>query len=130
MLSLTNVLKLNAISSGATGLILVAVPKTLAPVMGVAVTLPIILVGAFLIAFAVFVFEVSVIRPVRMKAVKAVIALDTAWVVGSAIALVFLMPILSFVGNALVIAVALWVAGMVYLQTKGLQQEVQNQKIS
>lgn len=125
--SLSNILKLNAISSGATGLLLVSFPGSLATIMGVPGTLPLVLVGLFLLAFAIFVFSVSVAKPIRASSVKAVIWLDASWVGMSAVALVFLVPILSAIGIAIVAGVAVWVAGMIYLQTKGLQQLVQNQ---
>lgn len=125
--SLSNILKLNAISSGATGLLLVLFPKSLSVIMGVPGTLPLLLVGLFLVAFAVFVFAVGTAKPIRAASVKIVIWLDAAWVVVNAVALVFLIPILSVIGSAIVAGVAVWVAGMVYLQTKGLQQLVQNQ---
>lgn len=125
--SLSNILKLNAISSGATGLLLVSFPRSLATLMGVPGTLPLVLVGLFLLVFGIFVFGVSVAKPIRPSSVKVVIWLDASWVVMSAVALVFLVPILSTIGIALIAGVAVWVAGMVYLQTKGLQQLAQNQ---
>jgi hypothetical protein len=124
--SLSNILKLNAISSGVTGLLLVAFPNTIARIMGVADTLPLILVGIFLLVFAVFVFAVGAARPIRPASVRVIIALDTSWVVASAVALVFLVSILTTIGSAIIAAVAVWVGGMVYLQTKGLQQLIQN----
>jgi hypothetical protein len=130
MISLSNILKLNAISSGLTGLLLLSLPKTLAPVIGATSPTPLIAVGSFLLAFAVFVFEVSLGRPIKSKAVKIVIALDIAWVAVSAIALIFLLPILTVIGNAVVIGIAVWVGGMVYLQKKGLRNNFQNQQAS
>jgi hypothetical protein len=125
--SLSNILKLNAISSGATGLLLVMFPSTLAHIMGVPGTLPLVLVGLFLVAFAIFVFAISTAKPIRPASVKVVIWLDATWVMASAIALVFLVPVLSAIGSAIVAGVAVWVAGMVYLQSKGLNQLVQKQ---
>lgn len=129
MLSLSNILKLNSISSGATGLILVLFAKTIAHIFGVVDTLPIILVGVFLVLFALFVFQVSIGKPLNSKAVTAVIGLDSAWVVVSAIALVFFIPVLTVIGNVMVAAVALWVAAMAFLQWRGLREELQNQKM-
>jgi len=130
MLTLSNILKLNAISSGATGLLLVLLPNAIASIMGVNTTIPLIAVGVFLIAFAIFVFEVGLGKPVNRKAVKVVIALDTTWVIVSAVAMVFLLPLLTWIGNALIIGVAVWVAGMVYLQSKGLRETLKGEQVS
>jgi hypothetical protein len=130
MLSLSNILKLNAISSGLTGLLFLLLSKTIAPIMGVTSHIPLIAVGGFLLAFSVFVFEVSLGRPIKLRAVKIVIALDIAWVVASAIAMIFLLQLLTVIGNALVIGIAIWVGGMVYLQKKGLRTTLQNQQLS
>jgi hypothetical protein len=113
-----------------TGLLLAFLPKTIGPIMGVTSSIPLIAVGCFLVAFAIFVFEVSMGKPIKSKAVKIIITLDIAWVIGSAIAMIFLLPILTLIGNLLVIGVAAWVGGMVYLQTKGLRETLKNGQVS
>ena len=130
MFSLSNILKINAISSGLTGLLLLLLPGTLAPIMGVSNKMALVGVGGFLVLFSVFVFEVSLGKPIKNKAVKAVIALDTAWVVISLIAMIFLLPVLTVIGNALVIGVGAWVAGMVYLQKRALRETFEKQQLS
>ena len=130
MLSMSNILRLNAISSGLTGLLLLLFPGTIAPLMGVINKMALTAVGGFLVVFAVFVFEVSLGKPIKSKGVKAVIALDTAWVIVSAIAMIFLLPVLTIIGNALVIGVAAWVGAMVYLQKKALRETLQDRQVS
>lgn len=127
---MSNILRLNAISSGLTGLLLLLLPGMIAPMMGVANKMALVAVGGFLVLFAIFVFEVSLGKPIKSKAVKVVIALDTAWVIVSAIALIFLLPVLTLIGNALVIGVAAWVGVMIYLQRKALRETLQHQQVS
>lgn len=122
MKTLKNVMLINAISSGATGLGLAAFPKLIAGLFETTARMPFIEVGIFLIAFAVLVFSVSRGNPVNARAVRLVIVLDTLWVVGSA-AIVLFQPLpISVIGYVFIGAVAVWVAAMAYLQSAGLRQ--------
>lgn len=122
MKTLKNVMLINAISSGATGLGLTAFPKLVAGLFETTATMPFIEVGIFLVAFAVLVFSVSRGNPVNARAVRLVIVLDTLWVVGSA-AIVLFQPLpISVIGYVFIGAVAVWVAAMTYLQSAGLRQ--------
>jgi hypothetical protein len=116
MLSLSNILKVNAISSGATGIILSVFPSVVASIFDVTTTAPFIEVGIFLVLFALFVFIVSVGKPIKRNLVKTIITLDTLWVVASAVALLFLFSSVSMWGNLIIAGVALWVALMAVLQ--------------
>ncbi|GAA4449414.1 hypothetical protein GCM10023189_08770 [Nibrella saemangeumensis] len=120
MVSLSNILKVNAISSGATGLLLVSVPGVAASIFGVTTTAPFLEVGIFLLLFALFVFIVSLGKPIKTNLVKLIITLDTLWVVASAIALLFLFSVVSVWGNLIIAGVALWVALMAFLQKRAL----------
>jgi hypothetical protein len=124
MTTLKNVLLINAISSGVTGLLLVALPAWIAALFGVSVTAPFVGVGIFLFAFAVLVFIVAVRRPVSDAGVKFVIALDCVWVFVSACLIIFQMLPISILGNLFIAAVAAWVALMVMLQRNGLKKIV------
>lgn len=122
MKMLKNVMLINAISSGATGLGLAVFPKAVAGLFETTATMPFIEVGVFLVAFAALVFSVGRGNPVNARAVRLVIVLDTLWVIGSA-AIVLLQPFpISVIGYVMIGAVAVWVAAMAYLQSAGLRQ--------
>jgi hypothetical protein len=122
MISLKQVLLLNAISSGATGALLMLFPAPVARLFGVAPVVPFLAVGAFLLVFAAAVGYEGTQQPPRPGRVQRIIALDVAWVVGSLVAVTVLFSTLSFLGNGLILAVAGWVAGMAFLQTRGLRE--------
>jgi len=122
MKTLKNVMLINAITSGATGLGLAIFPAFVAGLFETTATMPFIEVGIFLVAFATLVFSVSRGNPVNAKAVRLVIVLDTLWVVGSAAIVLFRPFPISLIGYVLIGAVAAWVAAMAYLQSAGLRQ--------
>ncbi|HEX2532469.1 MAG TPA: nuclear transport factor 2 family protein [Chitinophagaceae bacterium] len=119
MFSLTNILKVNALSSGATGLLLLFFARQTAALFNVATTAPFIEAGLFLVLFAAFVWIVSTRRPHPRRAVSFIIGLDLLWVIASVIALPFLAPVISGTGITLIALVAAWVALMALLQRKG-----------
>jgi hypothetical protein len=116
MITLKNVLRLNAISSGLTGLVLVFFPKTIAQLFHSSAWTPFSEVGIFLIVFAVIVIAISSTMPIRPKAVQYVIMLDTLWVAASLAMIIFQLFSLSTIGYAMIGGVALWVCLMIYLQ--------------
>lgn len=122
MKTLRNVMLINAISSGATGLALAMFPKTIAGTFGTSATMPFIETGIFLTVFAAFVFVVGRSNPVHVRRVRLVIALDTLWVIGSAGIILFQPFAISVIGYVLIGAVAVWVAAMAWLQSAGLRQ--------
>ncbi|SOD78194.1 hypothetical protein [Spirosoma fluviale] len=122
MKSLKTVLIINAVSSGATGLLLLALANPIAQLFGQSSTGIFTEVGLFLVAFAVFVFYQSRQHSVSTGAVRFIIALDLLWVVASVILLVWPSVELTGLGQAAIAAVALWVALMAYLQTNGLKK--------
>lgn len=122
MKTLKNVMLINAISSGATGLGLAVFPKTIAGLFETAATMPFVEVGIFLVAFAALVFSVSRGNPMNTRLVRLVIVLDTLWVIGSAAILLFQPFPISLIGYVFIGAVAIWVAAMAYLQAAGLRQ--------
>lgn len=121
MFSLPTILKINAISSGATGLGLVLFAKPMASIFGVSTTAPFIGVGLFLVTFAVFVFLVAMQKNMNENLVRTVIWLDRLWVIASMIAIFLLAGMVSLIGNLIIGAVAIWVAAMAVLQNKGLK---------
>ena len=122
MTNLKNVMLINAVSSGATGLLLILFPGYTAQLFGAGRQLPFVLAGIFLVLFAVLAFWHSRRDPLSTGWVKIIVALDILWVVES---LILLFPKLfgfSAVGYMLIAGVALWVAVMAALQAKGLKQ--------
>ena len=113
---------INALSSGATGLLLMSFPGYTAQLFGVPAKMPFVVVGIFLLLFALFVFAQSRSNPMNKRWIKVIIAIDVLWVIES---LVIVFPGLftfSNMGNLLIVAVALWVTLMAVLQGKGLKQ--------
>ncbi len=122
MISLKQVLLVNAVSSGATGALLMLFPAPVARLFGVDAVVPFLAVGAFLLVFAAGVGYEGMQQPPRPGRVQRIIALDVAWVVGSLVAVGGLLPVLSSLGSGLILAVAGWVAVMAFLQARGLRE--------
>lgn len=121
MIQLTTTMQINALTSGATGVGLIAAANPIAALFGVTETVPFIATGAFLVVFAIYVFAVSKGKPINPGAVRFVIIMDILWVVASVIAIFALFSLISGVGSFAIGAVAAWVAGMAYLQSAGLK---------
>lgn len=119
---LKNVLLVNALSSGATGILLVLFPGLVAGLCGAAQSWPFVAAGIFLVVFSLLVFAQSRKQVMQKGWIKLIIALDIIWVVESLIIVVPQLFGLSFLGYFLIGAVAGWVALMAFLQTKGLKQ--------
>ena len=122
MKTLKNILLINALSSGATGLGLIVFASFLAPLFGVSVLEPFWIMGLFLVLFAGIVFYQSGRNPISPKGVTFIITLDILWVITSFVIVIFQLYDLSILGYILIGAVALWVAGMAFFQAKGLKQ--------
>lgn len=122
MKTLKNVLLINALSSGATGIGLSAFASSIAELFGVNGPVPVIAVGVFLIGFAILVFRESMRTTLQAKMIRLIIVLDSAWVVASLIIIVLQLFNLSSVGYFAIGAVALWVGAMAYLQISGVKQ--------
>lgn len=78
--------------------------------------------GAFLVAFALLVYYASRQKPANKTLVRWIIALDIMWVADSLIVVTGQLFAITFIGNAIILAVALWVGLMAYLQIKGLKE--------
>lgn len=122
MTTLKNVLLVNAVSSGATGVGLIIIPDVIANLFEVSKISPFVGVGVFLMAFAAAVYLVSRRTPSNENAVRLIIFLDSIWVAGSIGIIMFQLPVLSKVGYLIVGAVAAWVGLMAYLQYQGVKQ--------
>jgi len=122
MITLKNVLLLNAVSSGATGLGLILFPGLIANLFGTNETAAFIGTGIFLVLFAGMVGTVGLARQIGERAVRFIVTLDSLWVVKSLAIVVLQLFGLSTLGYILIGAVAAWVGLMAYLQANGLKQ--------
>ena len=122
MLQLKNVLRINGISSGATGLGLIVFASAMADIFGLRNSIAITEVGIFLLLFALFVLWEAQRAIPNTKAVKIIIMLDVLWVIASALIVSLQLFELTALGYLAIAAVALWVAGMAYLQRVGLKE--------
>jgi hypothetical protein len=118
MLNLKNILRLNAVSSGATGILLIFLNQFLATLFNTSQASAFTEVGIFLIIFAGLVFIPSFQNPPNRSLVRLIIWLDALWVITSVIIVVFGLFQLSTIGNVLTIGVAAWVGLMAILQNK------------
>lgn len=122
IMTLKNVLLINAVSSGITGMLLAFLPTFFANLFKVDLTAPFVEVGIFLIVFSLFVLATGLKKPIKKSWVKLIIGLDLTWVVASIIAIIILFNSISIVGSIMIFAVAMWVGLMAYLQNKTLQK--------
>jgi hypothetical protein len=124
MTTLKNVLLINALSSGATGLLLIEFPSLTAQLFGVSQSMPFMAIGIFLVAFSLLVYYASRQKPTNKTLVRWIIALDIIWVADSLIVVGGQLFDFTLIGYALTSAVALWVALMVFLQIRGLKERL------
>lgn len=124
MISLKNVLLINGISSGATGLLLVSFSVFISGIFGITNPSVSIGVGVFLLLFSAFVVLVGVQTPIKSTLVKVIAFLDILWVLASLIILVLQPLEITLIGSVLIFAVALWVTLMSMLQVKYVAQSV------
>ena len=122
MKTLKNILLLNAVSSAATALILIVFAPMVAQLFGVANPTAFYITGIFLLLFAGLVFYEGLQKSIRPGRVLFISALDTLWVIGSLAIVVLSMFDISFMGYCLISAVAVWVAAMAYLQSRGVKK--------
>lgn len=122
MKSLNRILLLNSLSSGATGLLMIALSSTIAGWFGVSSGTAFIAVGIFLVLFATLVFTEARAERHNISRIRLIITLDVLWVAASVIILVLQPFDFMILGDALTGGVALWVAAMAYLQFNGLRQ--------
>lgn len=120
-MTLRNVLRVNALSSGATGLLLVLFPQVFSNLFDVSDTTPFTSVGVFLIVFSIVVAIVSFKQSPDRAAVMGITLADSAWVVAS-IGLVLAPVTMSLYGTLIVLAVAGWVFLMAALQYRGVKK--------
>ena len=119
---LKNVLLINAISSGMTGLLIALNSKVVAGIFKVTNTAPIIGTGIFLVIFSLIVL-LTAFKHLHDKAwTQFIIGIDITWVLVSIIATALLFSTISMVGSIIILAVAAWVGLMAFLQKKTLNK--------
>ena len=121
MLPIKTTLLVNGLSSGATGVALIAFSNQAAKLFEVSQVSPFVYTGIFLLLFALFVISTGMKKNIKQGAIKFITSLDILWVVASIALVVIDGSYISSIGNVLVIAVAAWVALMALLQSKGLK---------
>ncbi|WP_169715157.1 hypothetical protein [Sphingobacterium cellulitidis] len=117
-MTLKNVLLINAISSGITGLLLVLIPDTFASLFKTDKLTPFTAVGIFLILFSLVVLINALQKPIKKSLTQLIIGLDLTWVLASIITTMFLFSSISHIGSIIILAIASWVGLMAYLQKK------------
>ncbi|SKC58146.1 hypothetical protein [Ohtaekwangia koreensis] len=122
MKSLKNVLLINAVSSGATGVGLIVFARTVADLFGTSQSQVFTGVGIFLVVFAAGVLYEGIQKSPRPLQVYTIITLDVLWVIGSFAIVLPQLFNLSVIGYIAITAVALWVAAMAYLQIREVKQ--------
>ncbi len=120
MITLKNVLFVNGISSGVTGVGLIVFSSFVTSVTGINNPIVWYAVGTFLAAFGIFVFATAKGLPLNQNKIRLITALDVSWVIGSLIVITSPME-MTIIGRIAIIAVALWVALMALLQYRGLR---------
>jgi hypothetical protein len=118
MITLRNVLLINGISSGVTGVALIAF--TLGVITGLNNPIVWYSVGIFLVAFALLVISQGMRHQASYRSVRIITALDASWVIASLI--VVTSPIeFTVIGRIAIVMVAAWVGLMAFLQYRGLR---------
>lgn len=128
MKTLKNVLLLNSLSSGATGILLMADASFIANIFQFPETAPFIGVGAFLFVFAVLVFLVQR-SDAPQRYTHLIIAADLLWVLVSAVIVGLQLFKVSAIGYLLISLVALWVAAMAWFQYAALKKVFINKTV-
>jgi hypothetical protein len=124
MITLRNVLFINAVSSGATGLGLALMPGVFADLFQTSFRAPFVGTGLFLVAYAAVVFIESRRKDLNANWIRFIILMDALWVACSLGIIVSNVLTISVLGYVMIGAVALWVGLMGYLQYTGLQKTV------
>jgi hypothetical protein len=122
MKTLKNVLLINGISSGATGLGLILFAFPIAELFGTSSHQAMWAVGGFLLSFAVLVLLEGVKVFPNLKMVKLIIVLDISWVIASITVVILQLFGLSSIGYLAISAVGIWVAAMAFFQMQGAKE--------
>lgn len=70
--------------------------------------------------FSVFVLATAMKKIISKSWTKFIITLDVIWVIASVIVVISLFYTISIIGSVMILAVAVWVGMMAYLQNRNL----------
>ncbi len=129
MKTLKNILLINAISSGVTGLILIILPRIIANIFEVVQSWPFLAIGMFLVLFALLVGYAATRQFPKAALIKFIIILDCLWVIVSFLIMLFMPLNLSLWGLLLTGGVAAWVGLMAGLQYSSLRNLTDGEKV-
>ncbi len=124
---MNNTLKINAGFSFLSGIDFLVFDQTITQILAGDKIGSLVPIGVMLIGFAIFVFTVSILGNVNKYLVGAIIAMDTMWVIGSIVLLVFGYAIFTTIGLFLISLVAIFIAAFAYFQAKGLHLHLNRQ---
>ncbi len=117
MLSVKSTLAINGISSGITGIALLAFTQPIAGLFGLSVTRVFTATGIFLVLFSIYVLYAALQKEIKPQQVRFITGLDMLWVVLSIMVTIGTWASISLLGSLVILAVAAWVGLMAYLQT-------------
>lgn len=115
-------LRINAIFSGLSGLLCLLAFGYLASLLGIGSKFPIIIIGLALLAFAIDLLQNSLQRKIDVKRATIAVAMDFAWVIGSAVVLWILSIPFTEAGRWLIFIIADLVFVFALLQFFGLHK--------
>ncbi len=122
MMTLRKILRINAISSGITGLCLIVSPDFFSLLFMTPNKYIFFGVGIFLFLFSCAVYFISRQNTIQYNAVRTIVFVDAIWVVCSVGIVTLQMFDLSSLGYLVIGLVAAWVGLMAYLQYNGLRK--------
>ena len=106
----------------ASGAFSVLASAPITTLFGLPTTLPIMLLGVGLFVYGIALFALATYRPVDRRFAQTILALNIAWLVGSAFVLITGVPALTDAGKWAVLIVADIVAVLAALQYVGLRR--------
>jgi hypothetical protein len=119
---LRRALLLDAAVTGGSGLLAVVAAGLLAPLMGLASPLILVVLGVVFVGYAWRIYRFATARPIPRSGAIAAVILNTLWVLGSASLLVTGWVPLTLAGRWIVVVVADIVGLFAILQFLGLRQ--------
>jgi hypothetical protein len=119
--ALIRALRMNAVFSGVSALLLFAAASWLAPQLGLADATPVYIVAALLTVFAIQLSAIVRSRKIRFLEVAGIIGGDLAWVVASIVLVALYYESITTTGLMLIDVVAIAVLTFAVLQIRGLR---------
>ena len=118
---LLRALRLNAVFSGTSAILLLTAAPWVATQLGLAGPAPVYVAGGFLVLFALQLANIVRSGQIRSWEVRGIIAGDLAWVLGTVVLVALFYPALTPLGLVLVDVVAIAVLFFAIQQIRGLR---------